>query len=867
MCVCVCVCVTHTQETRPHIQELSIRTTIISRYAITAVSCSMVNRRAAPAEALFSFQLPPEALISNFTMIIAGRVFQSKVRPRVKKVKTGVKETSGGRSPETEMAVNIPPGNRAVFLLTYEELLRRHLGRYEHVTRLRPSQLVSRLHLEVTVVDHAPISHLEVLPLRGHSGGSRSSVPPVTTQIQNQNQIWKVTFSPSIVQQAKMSTSGLLGDFIVSYGVQEAPGVGDVQVRGHGKVVFVIDTSASMLGKKIRQIKEALLTILEDLHPEDHFNFISFSTKVRVWRPDVLVPVTPLTVRDAKKFIYSLMPTGGEPHRHRRFNLDSPGASPGSFILFLTDGRPTVGEQRTAVILGKTRLAARGKFCIFTVGIGHEVDYRLLDRMALQNCGMMRRINEQDDASALLKGFYDEIGSPLLSNVRISYSSDLVHFTSQNLFTTYFNGSELAVAGKLSNQSAEALHIRVTATNKDKNLVLETNVPLRRRTTETEKQVGAATGLLNLGSEVPQEQGGAVALLAQDFVERAWGLLSVKDGLRSRLRSQTSRDREEHLQKVTDLSLIYRFTTPLTNLVLENPEVPDDATSAPGPITPISPSGFDESEDPEIEKPERKDLSTDGDPHFVVDFPLSKLSVCFNINGEAGHVLRLLSDNGHSGVTVNGQLIGAPPPPDSHKLHRTYFGSITIVLDRPRRTYIQVTPEKVILDGPDRLILPCDSSAEVTTGALSLSIVEKTKVTVTLGGGIGFVVLLHRYRNPEPYQKNHLGFYISNSQGLSEHSHGLLGQFLHQEVGVVKRPGQGEVLKVKGRPVPVVQKSRRIYGGVEKVDCWFVKNNGHKLIEGRYQDYVMTHMFDSREWKQEVQYLTATTPPTGSDSS
>lgn len=73
------------------------------------------------------------------------------------------------------MAVNIPPGNRAVFLLTYEELLRRHLGRYEHVTRLRPSQLVSRLHLEVTVVDHAPISHLEVLPLRGHSGGSRSS--------------------------------------------------------------------------------------------------------------------------------------------------------------------------------------------------------------------------------------------------------------------------------------------------------------------------------------------------------------------------------------------------------------------------------------------------------------------------------------------------------------------------------------------------------------------------------------------------------------------------------------------------------------------------------------------------------------------
>lgn len=39
----------------------------------------------------------------------------------------------------------------------------------------------------------------------------------------------------------------------------------------------------------------------------------------------------------------------------------------------------------------------------------------------------------------------------------------------------------------------------------------------------------------------------------------------------------------------------------------------------------------------------------DGDPHFVVDFPLSKLTVCFNINGEPGDVLRLVTDHKHSG--------------------------------------------------------------------------------------------------------------------------------------------------------------------------------------------------------------------------
>jgi len=42
-------------------------------------------------------------------------------------------------------------------------------------------------------------------------------------------------------------------------------------------------------------------------------------------------------------------------------------------------------------------------------------------------------------------------------------------------------------------------------------------------------------------------------------------------------------------------------------------------------------------------------LAADGDPHFVVDFPLSNLTVCFNIDGEPGHILRLVSDHADSG--------------------------------------------------------------------------------------------------------------------------------------------------------------------------------------------------------------------------
>lgn len=64
------------------------------------------------------------------------------------------------------MEVTIPGRNRARFLLTYEELLQRRLGRYEHVTSVKPMQLVSRLNVGVTIVEHSRITYLEVLPLR-----------------------------------------------------------------------------------------------------------------------------------------------------------------------------------------------------------------------------------------------------------------------------------------------------------------------------------------------------------------------------------------------------------------------------------------------------------------------------------------------------------------------------------------------------------------------------------------------------------------------------------------------------------------------------------------------------------------------------
>lgn len=55
--------------------------------------------------------------------------------------------------------------------------------------------------------------------------------PPITTVIKNEKNVYKITFSPNIVQQAKITTNGILGDFVIRYDVQREMGIGDIQVR------------------------------------------------------------------------------------------------------------------------------------------------------------------------------------------------------------------------------------------------------------------------------------------------------------------------------------------------------------------------------------------------------------------------------------------------------------------------------------------------------------------------------------------------------------------------------------------------------------------------------------------------------------
>lgn len=76
----------------------------------------------------------------------------------------------------------------------------------------------------------------------------------------------RITFSPNIVQQARIATDGVLGDFIVRYDVQRDMGIGDIQVSLGGKLPACSSPHSRFLSS-VSGFKRTLCPLLRPQRP------------------------------------------------------------------------------------------------------------------------------------------------------------------------------------------------------------------------------------------------------------------------------------------------------------------------------------------------------------------------------------------------------------------------------------------------------------------------------------------------------------------------------------------------------------------------------------------------------------------------
>ncbi|KAJ0181308.1 hypothetical protein K1T71_003393 [Dendrolimus kikuchii] len=222
------------------------------------------------------------------------------------------------------VAVNVESLSSVTFNLTYEELLTLQDGVYTHGINMFPGSLVPNYTITVRIVETEKITVLRVPEVR-----TGNEIDATETDAQNSKAVIirghddreaTITFKPDLDEQTRLmhvyavktnvsesntnhlsldgdnKAEGVLGQFVVQYDV-ERNNDGNVLVNDgyfvhffapknlpvlNKYVIFVLDTSGSMSGRKIEQLKEAMFKILSDLNPGDYFSIVEFASSVTV---------------------------------------------------------------------------------------------------------------------------------------------------------------------------------------------------------------------------------------------------------------------------------------------------------------------------------------------------------------------------------------------------------------------------------------------------------------------------------------------------------------------------------------------------------------------------------------------------------
>ncbi|MCH8963150.1 MAG: VWA domain-containing protein [Bacteroidetes bacterium] len=146
--------------------------------------------------------------------------------------------------------------------------------------------------------------------------------------------------------------------------------------------IFVLDRSGSMRGEKIKSAKEALRFCVRNLNDGDRFNLILFSTDVETFS-DELVEVKKGREK-ALAFIDDIENLGGTNINEALLTAlrEKPHPKRPRMIIFLTDGRPTVGETDIGQIIKNVTKANDENTRLFVFGVGYDVNTQLLDKLA-----------------------------------------------------------------------------------------------------------------------------------------------------------------------------------------------------------------------------------------------------------------------------------------------------------------------------------------------------------------------------------------------------------------------------------------------------------------------------------------------------
>ncbi|MCG3138742.1 MAG: hypothetical protein HJJLKODD_02610 [Phycisphaerae bacterium] len=440
---------------------------INDQVAKVQVNQAFYNPQSHELEVEYLFPLPEDAAVDSFVMMVDGREMPGKIldRDEARRIYEGIVRSKKdpalleymGRGLFKTSVFPLPPGQQRQVTITYSQLCRQeydvvHLV-YPLTTEKFSAQPLQELKITGQITSRQAIKNIYSPSL------------PVTITRPDEN-----TAQFSYEQRQVLPRE----DFHLYYGVSaDDVGLSLLSYRPSSAepgyflllaspkvkqtdsavlpktVLLVLDQSGSMSGQKIEQAKASLRFILDRLRPEDNFNIITYSSEVSVFKEE-LQAANSASLNEARQYVDRISAGGStniDAALQRAMSMLKPGGQP-SYVLFLTDGLPTAGEQREAAIAENCQRLNQVHARLMVFGVGDDVNARLLDRLSTDNFGTSVYVRPAEDIEAPVANLYSRISDPVLSDVQLEFSGLDSSLTYPRQLPDLFRGQQLVVVGR-----------------------------------------------------------------------------------------------------------------------------------------------------------------------------------------------------------------------------------------------------------------------------------------------------------------------------------------------------------------------------------------------------------------------------------
>lgn len=211
-----------------------------------------------------------------------------------------------------------------------------------------------------------------------------------------------------------------------------------------------------MMGEKIVQAKKATQFVLEHLSDGDIFNIVVFNSSVTQFSPEPLV-LDAENRKMALAYIDQIYASGGTDIHSALLNameqITKTDTQRPNYILFLTDGCPTVGECNETKIAQAVKSANMKKSRIFAFGAGYDLNSRLVDKLVTESSGQSEYIRSEENIEERVSRLYRKLHAPILSEVTLKFVDENdVEVAVNRIYPAgtfdIFAGEQLAISGR-----------------------------------------------------------------------------------------------------------------------------------------------------------------------------------------------------------------------------------------------------------------------------------------------------------------------------------------------------------------------------------------------------------------------------------